>query len=114
MNKYIQESLNILDDACLQVDGFAGKKTRDAIREFQTKNGLVSDGIAGMKTLSKIRVLLEKLRIKVGNLSLSEVRLFDWDIDKRQAAVSIPCSNQIGNDDFGGKFPDSWQCVPKP
>ncbi|MBU4488997.1 MAG: peptidoglycan-binding protein [Candidatus Omnitrophica bacterium] len=32
------------------VDGKIGKNTKDAIKEFQKKNGLKSDGIVGKKT----------------------------------------------------------------
>ena len=35
-------------------DGIAGPKTRQAVREFQAKNGLEVDGIAGPKTLAKL------------------------------------------------------------
>lgn len=37
-------------------DGRIGRKTTQAIEDFQTKNGLLPDGIAGMKTKSKLFV----------------------------------------------------------
>ena len=37
-------------------DGRIGRKTTQAIEGFQTKNGLLPDGIAGMKTKSKLFV----------------------------------------------------------
>lgn len=36
------------------IDGIYGRKTEEAVRYFQRKNGLVVDGIAGPKTLAKI------------------------------------------------------------
>ncbi len=36
------------------VDGIYGWRTADAVKEFQRKNGLTADGIAGPATLSKI------------------------------------------------------------
>src|SRR3989338_2243916 len=33
-----------------EIDGIKGKKTRKAIREFQSANGLTADGIVGKKT----------------------------------------------------------------
>jgi hypothetical protein len=40
--------------ASLEVDGMTGSATRDAIREFQRRNGLVTDGVAGPKTLAAL------------------------------------------------------------
>ena len=33
-----------------EIDGIKGKRTRKAIREFQSANGLTADGIVGKKT----------------------------------------------------------------
>jgi len=41
------------------VDGIIGKKTETAVKAFQKKKGLVQDGIAGEKTLSKLVVTVE-------------------------------------------------------
>ena len=38
------------------VDGIYGSKTKEAVRYFQRKNGLVVDGIAGPKTLSAMGI----------------------------------------------------------
>jgi hypothetical protein len=38
----------------LRVDGFFGKLTAGAVRDFQGKNGLVVDGMVGPKTLAKL------------------------------------------------------------
>ena len=38
------------------IDGIYGSKTRDAVKSFQYDNGLVSDGIAGEKTLAALKI----------------------------------------------------------
>ena len=38
------------------VDGIYGKKTEDAVRYFQRKNGLTADGIAGKQTLAAMGI----------------------------------------------------------
>lgn len=38
------------------VDGIYGTQTKEAVKRFQTKNGLAADGIAGKKTLEKIGI----------------------------------------------------------
>lgn len=38
----------------LEVDGWLGEKTQQAIIDFQAKNGLNRDGICGVKTLTKL------------------------------------------------------------
>ena len=46
--KQIQKALNIYPD------GIFGKLTEEAVKEFQTKNGLKADGIVGPATLAKL------------------------------------------------------------
>ncbi len=41
------------------IDGVIGRKTRVAIRAFQTKNGLTADGVCGPKTWEKLKTYLE-------------------------------------------------------
>ena len=38
------------------VDGIFGKKTKEAVKSFQKKNGLSADGIVGKKTLSALGI----------------------------------------------------------
>ncbi len=38
----------------LKADGFFGKKTAEAVMDFQSKNGLKADGMVGPKTLEKL------------------------------------------------------------
>jgi putative chitinase len=49
----------------IQADGIFGKRTQKAVVEFQSRNGLVPDGIVGVKTLFKISTN------KVGNMARS-------------------------------------------
>lgn len=48
--KEVQKKLNELDYNCGMADGYFGKKTDNAVRNFQSDNGLTSDGIVGRKT----------------------------------------------------------------
>lgn len=51
--KKIQEMLKALNYK-ITVDGIFGLKTYTAVRDFQSKNGLVADGIVGPKTLAAL------------------------------------------------------------
>ena len=51
--KEIQEMLKALNYA-IAVDGIFGLKTYAAVRDFQSKNGLIIDGIVGPKTLTAL------------------------------------------------------------
>ncbi len=42
------------------IDGVIGKKTRAALREFQTKHDLTADGVCGPKTWEKLKTYLEE------------------------------------------------------
>lgn len=46
----LQTQLNLKNNAGLKVDGDFGLKTLNAVKDFQTKNGLNPDGIVGPKT----------------------------------------------------------------
>jgi len=50
----LQERLGV------EVDGFYGEKTEEAVKEFQTKQGLVADGIVGPLTKQKLRLVFGK------------------------------------------------------
>lgn len=57
----VQKALNEFG-ASLVVDGIYGRKTSQAVRDFQKSNGLTVDGLFGRKTLAKILELKEKKR----------------------------------------------------
>ena len=48
--RWVQQSLNHLQNAGLAVDGIAGPLTRNAVRAFQGRAGLVQDGVVGPLT----------------------------------------------------------------
>lgn len=75
--KELQEKLNSLGYSCGTADGDYGAKTANAVRDFQRKNGLTVDGIAGPKTLeaidkknasnsTKIKVTATLLNVRAG------------------------------------------------
>ena len=63
----LQKKLNFLGYSCGTVDGDYGAKTANAVREFQRKNELSVDGIAGPKTLEAIdkKIASSDTKIKV-------------------------------------------------
>lgn len=52
--KWLQERLNALNGANLNVDGVYGDKTKKAVIEWQAKKGLNIDGIAGEQTIKSL------------------------------------------------------------
>src|SRR5262249_52844526 len=48
--RWVQQSLNKVLGARLNVDGVGGPQTRSAIRIFQQRGGLKADGVAGAAT----------------------------------------------------------------
>ena len=56
----LQRALNILGYYSLTLDGSFGQGTVAAVKAFQKTHGLVSDGVAGMKTIAAINKALEK------------------------------------------------------
>lgn len=52
--KKLQEAMNKSGSYNLDVDGIYGQKTQDAVKQWQTANGLNADGIAGDDTTNKL------------------------------------------------------------
>jgi putative peptidoglycan binding protein len=52
--RWVQESLNRTIGYDLRVDGALTPQTSEAVREFQRRNGLVTDGVVGPKTETKL------------------------------------------------------------
>lgn len=57
-NIYLIQKALISKGYKLDADGYFGKDTDSAVKNYQTKNGLVSDGIVGKSTLSKLGLTL--------------------------------------------------------
>lgn len=55
----LQQGLEDLGYELGTVDGAFGKKTEDAVKDFQSKNGLAADGIVGDKTLQVMDTALK-------------------------------------------------------
>lgn len=56
--KTLQENLNMVINAGLEVDGSFGPKVEAAVKEFQRKYGLTVDGIYGKNSYNKMKSLL--------------------------------------------------------
>ena len=56
--RQLQENLHILGFYDSSITGHYGKLTKEAVRQFQKKNELTADGVAGPRTLNKIYSLL--------------------------------------------------------
>ncbi len=59
-NRSLQLSLNQILGIELDADGVYGRKTRAAVKQFQSKFGLEADGKAGPATRAKIEEVLER------------------------------------------------------
>jgi peptidoglycan hydrolase-like protein with peptidoglycan-binding domain len=57
---WLQQSLNTIDDAGLEVDGDYGEATRAAVVAFQQRHSLEADGWAGAGTSAAILAELDK------------------------------------------------------
>ena len=55
----LQQGLEDLGYELGAVDGAFGKKTEDAVKNFQSKNGLAADGVVGEKTLQVLDTALK-------------------------------------------------------
>lgn len=60
--EWLQESLNTLTDAGLEVDGDYGQLTKDAVTKYQQAHSLEPDGWAGVATQASIYQELAKAR----------------------------------------------------
>lgn len=58
--EWLQESLNTLDNAGLEVDGDYGPLTKEAVGKFQEQHGLEPDGWCGVQTQAAIDAELAK------------------------------------------------------
>lgn len=108
--KELQEKLNSLGYSCGTADGDYGAKTANAVREFQRKNGLAVDGIAGPKTLKVIdkKILSNSIKIKV-TASLLNVRAGAGTNYKVVATIKKDSTYKLLEEKDGwGKISSGW------
>lgn len=108
--KELQEKLNSLGCSCGNADGDFGAKTANAVREFQRKNGLTVDGIAGPKTLEAIdkKILSNSTKIKV-TASLLNVRAGAGTNYKIVATIKKDSTHKLLEEKDGwGKISSGW------
>ena len=65
----LQTSLKALGLYSGEVTGHYGEKTRDAVRAYQSKNGLTADGIAGPSTLKAIAASAKNVSVSTASSS---------------------------------------------
>jgi putative chitinase len=106
--KILQQKLGIT------ADGNFGPGTEKAVKEWQTKNGLVSDGIVGEITMGKLGISLPKVEKEVlktdklkGHIPDSVIEEIKLIVDKfgiitnlRLAHFLSQCSHESGNFKF--------------
>lgn len=75
------------------IDGVIGKKTRAAIRAFQTQNGLTADGVCGRKTWEKLKTYLEEKPIETDATQIqpqTQPDLFSPTVDEGVSLSDTP------------------------
>ncbi|MBI4367896.1 MAG: peptidoglycan-binding protein [Candidatus Omnitrophica bacterium] len=83
----VQKALTEAGDYQGPVDGIIGRKTRQAIRAFQEKNGVKADGVCGAQTWEKLKSYLAEAK--------------DMDLEQSTAPSSLePSSVSSSDDDF--------------
>jgi len=86
----LQYSLNVLLGEKLSIDGIYGSKTVTAVKQFQTKNGLFADGIAGPNTNNKINALMGQTK-KTVKLSIGSSVM--W-VNQESQEIEAPIKKQ--------------------
>lgn len=103
---YCREHGGVAESVDVFADGFFGEKTLAAVREFQTQEGLVSDGEIGPNTWGKMQELVELAFIDSGDTA------YDWHgVAQRTdeaATFAIDCSADVN---FFGRIDADTQLV---
>lgn len=99
--EYLQLALVRAGYTSLTVDGIFGARTRDAVRDFQQKNGLSADGVVGRRTWNALMPYLKGYTTHVVRAGDTFFRLAQtYNTDMRRIMLANPTVNpqnlQIG------------------
>lgn len=99
--EYLQLALVRAGYATLSIDGVFGARTRDAVRDFQQKNGLTPDGVVGRRTWSALMPYLKGYTTHVVRAGDTFFRLAQtYNTDMRRIMLANPTADpqnlQIG------------------
>lgn len=116
----VQHALNELGQSPpLAVDGIAGPKTEDAIREFQHHAGVAVDGVVGPETTAALEHALSGAHPQVAGSFFFNDRLFDGDegdegYDDEDDDVDYVGAGWGGGDDQGWDAPSVQEIMADP
>jgi len=79
----------------VSVDGTFGKATENAVKAFQLKNNLISDGIVGTKTWTILQNLSADTFVSMQNKYLSEQDLIDLAAQLGVPAAAVKCVYEV-------------------
>ena len=93
------------------VDGIYGSKTYNAVKKFQSKNGLKVDGVAGEKTLAALGIKTSNNSSSVNNVNNTDLNLLSKLVHaeargepyKGMVAVAATVLNRVSD----SRFPNS-------
>lgn len=99
--EYLQLAMVRAGYTTLSIDGVFGARTRDAVRDFQQKNGLTPDGVVGRRTWSALMPYLKGYTTHVVRAGDTFFRLAQtYNTDMRRIMLANPTADpqnlQIG------------------
>lgn len=86
--KYLQKFLNWYGNYQLDVDGQFGNATLAAVKDFQKKEGLIVDGIVGIKTRNKMQSVKKKINKPSNPTPTKFTKVKGMDISAWQGKIS--------------------------
>ena len=100
----LQMNLNGLSYSTGQVDGIYGARTYDAVKRFQTENGLTPDGIAGDNTNKRIKSIVTEVQTALKGFGyLNSGADGIYGTATREAVKKFQSDNYITADGIAGK-----------
>lgn len=111
----LQQALNKAGNYGLIADGYFGFRTQAAVIDFQNKNGLYPDGIAGQQTFAKLKLLKKDAppKLCVIHVSATPERTSGWsaqrvvDYHTKTLGWDRPGYSRII--EFDGKVVETWK-----